>query len=80
MENKFGIKDFFFLLVLLIFGVAILLMFVNMDRHWLITWTCYGTWLPGDARGFVGNVREEDGTQVSHNLPGTPVDVVTRNQ
>ena len=34
MENKFGIKDFFFLVVLLIFGVAVLLMFVNMDRHW----------------------------------------------
>jgi hypothetical protein len=45
-----------------------------MDRHWLITWTCYGTWLPGDARGFVGNVRDQDGSQVSHNLPGTPFD------
>jgi hypothetical protein len=22
----------------------------------LITWTCYGTWLPGDARGHVSNV------------------------
>ena len=45
-----------------------------MDRHWLITWTCYGTWLPGSARGFVGNVRDKDGTQVSHNLPGTEFD------
>ncbi len=26
---------------------------------WLLTWTTYGTWLPGDERGFVGNVIEE---------------------
>jgi len=26
---------------------------------WLLTWTTYGTWLPGDERGFVGNVVEE---------------------
>ena len=45
-----------------------------MDHHWLITWTCYGTWLPGDVRGFVGNVRNPDGTQVKHNIPGTPFD------
>src|SRR5262249_20657627 len=45
-----------------------------MDRYWLITWTTYGTWLPGDARGFVGNVREQDGIQVTHNIPGTPYD------
>jgi hypothetical protein len=23
-----------------------------MDSWWLITWTTYGTWLPGDPRGF----------------------------
>ncbi len=45
-----------------------------MDRFWLLTWTCYGTWLPGDPRGFVGNVREEDGSRAVHNLPGTPYD------
>ena len=45
-----------------------------MDRYWLLTWTCYGHWLPGDARGFVGNVRDDDGTQVQHNIPGTPYD------
>jgi hypothetical protein len=44
------------------------------DRHWLLTWTTYGNRLPGDADGFVGNVREDDGTQVIHNIPGTPVD------
>ncbi len=45
-----------------------------MDRHWVITWTCYGTWLPGDARGLVGNVCESNGTHESHNIPGTPFD------
>ena len=27
-----------------------------MERYWLLTNTCYGNWLPGDARGFVGRV------------------------
>jgi REP element-mobilizing transposase RayT len=45
-----------------------------MDRHWLITWTCYGTWLAGDSRGFVSNVRGEDDRAVRHNMPGTPCD------
>ena len=45
-----------------------------MNRYWLITWTCYGTWLPGDARGFAGNIRDLDGRQVVHNVPGTPYD------
>jgi hypothetical protein len=45
-----------------------------MDRYWLITWTCYGHWLPGDRRGFVGNVRDEQGAQVLHTVPGTPYD------
>jgi len=45
-----------------------------MDRYWLITWTCFGNWLPGDPRGFVGNVRDLDGVQVVHNMPGTPYD------
>ena len=45
-----------------------------MDRYWLLTWTTYGTWLPGDRRGFVSPVRQDDGTHVIHNVPGTPVD------
>jgi REP element-mobilizing transposase RayT len=45
-----------------------------MDRYWLLTWTTYGTWLPGDRRGFVSNVREGDGPELRHNLPGTPYD------
>ena len=45
-----------------------------MDRFWLITWTCYGTWLPGARQGFVSQVRDEQGNQVIHNIPGTPFD------
>jgi REP element-mobilizing transposase RayT len=45
-----------------------------MDRCWLLTWTTYGTWLPGDIRGFVSNIPSEAGTEVRHNTPGTPYD------
>lgn len=45
-----------------------------MDRHWLLTWTTYGTWLPGDERGFVSNVRDGTGPEVRHNRPGTEPD------
>ncbi|MBW3540634.1 MAG: transposase [Planctomycetes bacterium] len=45
-----------------------------MDRYWLLTWTTYGTWLPGDRRGFVAPVRERDGKLRVHNVPGTPYD------
>jgi REP element-mobilizing transposase RayT len=46
-----------------------------MQRYWLLTNTCYGNWLPGDARGFVGRVwehRSDDPAKqrrVSHNRP-----------
>jgi REP element-mobilizing transposase RayT len=45
-----------------------------MDRYWLLTWTTYGTWLPGDERGFVSNVRASGGAGERHNLPGAPYD------
>ncbi len=51
-----------------------------MDRYWLLTNTCYGNWLPGDARGFVGRVWEhrpldpDEKPRVNHDLPGTPYD------
>jgi hypothetical protein len=45
-----------------------------MDRYWLMTWTCYGQWLPGDGRGFVSGVEDAQGDRVIHNLPGTPFD------
>src|ERR1051326_2905264 len=49
-----------------------------MDRYWLLTWTTYGTWLPGDDRGFVSNVRDGDGPEVRHNVPGTQPDARQR--
>jgi len=33
---------------------------------WLLTWATYGTWLPGDERGFVGNVLEEPANDAIH--------------
>jgi REP element-mobilizing transposase RayT len=45
-----------------------------LDRYWLITWTCYGTWLAGSRRGFVSHVENEQGQLVIHNIPGTPYD------
>jgi REP element-mobilizing transposase RayT len=45
-----------------------------VDRYWLLTWTTYGTWLPGDARGFVSAVDDGEGGTTIHNIPGTPVD------
>jgi len=45
-----------------------------MDRYWLLTWTTYGSWLPGDRRGFVSNVPSKSGPSVRHNSPDTPPD------
>ena len=45
-----------------------------MSRHWLLTWTTYGTWLPGDTRGFVSEVRDASGEQEIHNIPQTKYD------
>ncbi len=45
-----------------------------MIRTWLLTSTTYGTWLPGDRRGFVSTVKEDSGPRVRHNVPGTAVD------
>ena len=50
-----------------------------MDRYWLLTWRTYGTWLPGDQRGFVDPVLDEDGKRVIHNTPGTPLDADKRS-
>jgi len=43
-------------------------------RHWLLTSTTYGTWLPGDRRGFVSEVTDSGHRRVIHNTPGTPYD------
>jgi REP element-mobilizing transposase RayT len=51
-----------------------------MDRYWLLTNTCYGAWLPGDARGFVARVWEhrpddpDKKPRVAHDMPGTAYD------
>ena len=53
-----------------------------MVRTWLITSTTYGTWLPGDRRGFVGTVRDyrdgdeaiATGKRTRHNQHGTELD------
>ena len=47
---------------------------LELDRYWFLTWTTYGTWLPGDRRAFVSNVRDDSGHEVRHNIPGTPYD------
>lgn len=47
---------------------------------WLLTSTTYGTWLPGDERGFVGRVTDrrtdevEQRTRIEHDQPGTEYD------
>lgn len=39
----------------------------------LITWTTYGTWLPGDERGHVSDVIRPNGTRIKKvNTPGLP--------
>ena len=45
-----------------------------MDRYWFLTSTTYGSWLPGDERGFVSSWRDQSGQRVIHNIPGTPYD------
>src|SRR5688500_9446314 len=46
--------------------------FDSDSRSWLLTWRTYGTWLPGDERGFVGTVVEAAGERIIRNVPGTP--------
>jgi REP element-mobilizing transposase RayT len=45
-----------------------------VTRFWLLTSTTYGTWLPGDRRGFVSTVRDETGPRIRHNQFDTPYD------
>ena len=47
-----------------------------MNRYWLLTWTTYGSWLPGDERGCVTRVREgarPNGPRVERDEFGTPL-------
>lgn len=41
---------------------------------YLLTWTTYGTWLPGDERGFVSPIPDGRGAWTLHNTPDTPYD------
>jgi REP element-mobilizing transposase RayT len=44
-----------------------------MPRYWLLTWTTYGTWLPGDARGSVTRLREgTEGPRIERDVFDTP--------
>lgn len=36
-----------------------------------LTWTTYGTWLPGDRRGYVSNTLRDEGVEPKRNRPGT---------
>ena len=45
---------------------------IGVDRYWLLTCTTYGTWLPGDHRGFVGTALDEHGNLINYNQPSTP--------
>ena len=44
------------------------------SRFWFITFTTYGTWLPGDSRGSVSNVYADDGSIIRHNHRTEPYD------
>ena len=46
----------------------------GIDRIWFLTWTTYGTWLPGDDRGFVSPKFEADSPERRTNEPGRPYD------
>jgi REP element-mobilizing transposase RayT len=41
-----------------------------VDRHWLLTWTTYGTWLPGDARGSHVRVADTPGRRTFELVDG----------
>ena len=41
-------------------------------RHWFLTWRTYGSWLPGDDRGFVGPALNRTDARTLANDPGSP--------
>ena len=50
--------------MLIVFPVVDVMFNDSIDRAWLLTWTTYGSWLPGDDRGFVSHVRDESGEKL----------------
>jgi REP element-mobilizing transposase RayT len=51
-----------------------LLQFDSFNRVWFLTWTTYGTWLPGDERGFVSPKFEGDEPERRNNVLHSPYD------
>jgi REP element-mobilizing transposase RayT len=49
---------------------SVLMDWNGIDRVWFLTWTTYGTWLPGDERGFVSSKFEGDTPERRNNEPG----------
>ncbi len=48
-------------------------MIVEKPFGLFITWTCYGTWLPGDERGYVSDtLLPHAGWEAKENAPGAP--------
>jgi REP element-mobilizing transposase RayT len=45
---------------------------LHCDRHWLLTWTTYGTWLPGDERGFVSPVLNQPPSRRAEDVTPLP--------
>ena len=43
-----------------------------MDRYWLLTWTMYANWLPGDPRGSVTTISDHESSRFRPNEPHTP--------
>ncbi len=48
-------------------------------RTWLLTWTTYGQWLPGDERGYVSRTPKAGGSHPVDNIPGTPYEADHRD-
>lgn len=40
-------------------------------RHWMLTWTTYGSWIPGDARGSTSYTHSPGEIRKMNNRPGT---------
>ena len=46
---------------------------LHYERFWLLTWTTYGSWLPGDERGSIGIFHDQDENAIEHNKRGQSV-------
>ena len=46
---------------------------LNYDWFWFLTWTTYGSWLPGDSRGSIGTIHDQDKNKIEQNEFGEPI-------